>query len=185
MGSGFKSNSIVAHKYAIWGSFLKGFIRVFKLYVLFISLVLVLSNCSPKYQVGFSPNDLQLIPVESNSYILGNHFTAKIDDRVVIVKKGFKTDLASIPRLLWPILNPYELNSMKPAILHDWMYFCHIGFTRKESDDIFYSSLIDNRVHPAKAYLYYIAVRLFGWMHFNKDTSCEANSISPRKEISH
>lgn len=185
MGSGFKSGSFVAHKYAIWSSFFKNIIRVFRLYVLFISLILVLSNCSPKYRIGFSPDDLVLIPVASNSYILGNRFIAKIDNRIVVVEKGFKTDLASIPKILWPVFNPYELNAMKPAILHDWLYFCPRGFTRKESDDIFYASLIDNSVHPAKAYLYYIAVRLFGWMHFNKDASCEANPISSRKEISH
>lgn len=39
----------------------------------------------------------------------------------LIVPAGFETDLASIPRLLWNIIAPFELSCVAP-IVHDWLY---------------------------------------------------------------
>lgn len=34
----------------------------------------------------------------------------------------FYTDLASIPRFLWPIVSPYDYYMLVPAIAHDYLY---------------------------------------------------------------
>ncbi|MDP1605652.1 MAG: DUF1353 domain-containing protein, partial [Rhodocyclaceae bacterium] len=40
---------------------------------------------------------------------------------VIRVPTGFVTDLASVPRLFWPIFPPHGRYA-KAAILHDWLY---------------------------------------------------------------
>ena len=49
--------------------------------------------------------------------------TLMFDDerRHVVVPKGFRTDLASSPRILWPILPPFGRWSAA-AVLHDYLY---------------------------------------------------------------
>lgn len=43
------------------------------------------------------------------------------EEEGILVPKGFKTDLASIPRPLWVILASFEL-SLEAPILHDFLY---------------------------------------------------------------
>ena len=38
----------------------------------------------------------------------------------VTVKKGFVTDLASVPRIMWGMISPYDL--ARAAIIHDQLY---------------------------------------------------------------
>jgi hypothetical protein len=53
--------------------------------------------------------------------------------------------------------------------LHDYLYdkTCVYNFTRKESDKIFYKSLITDGVSKKKSLLLYYIVRLFGKKYFN------------------
>jgi hypothetical protein len=39
----------------------------------------------------------------------------------LVVPEGFRSDLASIPRYLWPIIAPFELSEQAPLV-HDWLY---------------------------------------------------------------
>jgi hypothetical protein len=86
----------------------------------------------------------------------------KIDSHYHAIPHGFKTDLASIPRILWPLFSPTEYDTIAPAVLHDWHYCCVAQVDRKRADDIFFESLIVKGMGAPKAYIYWSAVRLFG-----------------------
>jgi hypothetical protein len=64
------------------------------------------------------------------------------------VPRGFITDLASIPRWLWPIVAPFELSIAAPVV-HDWLYghgglirpapgLSPIRYTRSQADAFLY-----------------------------------------------
>ena len=44
----------------------------------------------------------------------------KIKMNLIIVKKGFVTDLASTPRILWNLISPWDV--ARAAIIHDLLY---------------------------------------------------------------
>lgn len=81
----------------------------------------------------------------------------------VIVPAGFECDLASVPRVLWPIIAPFEL-SPAAAVVHDYLYR-NGGFgviTRKGADDILAQIMEEEGVPAWKRRAAYSAVRLFG-----------------------
>ena len=98
------------------------------------------------------------------SYHIGSRHSRKI----IIVPVGFVTDFASVPQFLWWWL-PYWGKYGKAAVLHDFLYqshCCHLFLkgTRKEADKIFYEAMIVGGTPQRRAYLMYLAVRLFGWI---------------------
>lgn len=99
----------------------------------------------------------------------------------ITVKKGFVTDLASTPKILWNILAPWDV--ARAAIIHDLLYKrirqyraeCAKGLknsenlevvknAKKAADDVFLMGMKD--AEPAvpswKMYAAYYAVRVFG-----------------------
>ena len=95
-----------------------------------------------------------------------------IDGTEIVIPSEFKTDLASVPRVLWPIMSPAESDTMPPAILHDFLYHNTCYYTRQETDLIFYTALRENKVSKFKASAMYYAVRLFGWRFYQAE-QCE------------
>lgn len=90
----------------------------------------------------------------------------KSDGSVITIKSGMETDLSSVPRFLWSLFPPFG-DFLNASLLHDYLYINKIG-TRKEADlemlrmsNILHKSKIDN-------YLRYYAVRLFGWIVYNR-----------------
>lgn len=86
------------------------------------------------------------------------------------VPSGFKTDLASIPRIMWPVFSPSDYDSIGASVLHDWHYCCDHSLTRRRADDLFYYALRSNGMNCPKAFAYWFAVRAFG-ERFYKETS--------------
>ncbi len=82
------------------------------------------------------------------------------------VPKGFITDFASVPRLLWPILPPYGRYG-KAAVLHDWLYRSGIE-DRKGADLIFKEAMGVLGVAKWKIAVLYWGVRLFGGERFKQ-----------------
>lgn len=81
--------------------------------------------------------------------------------RWLFVAAGFVSDGASIPRFLWSAVGPrYERATFPAAFVHDALYAAEL-LPRRECDDIFYHHL-RSRVTWAKAYTYWLAVRMFG-----------------------
>lgn len=102
---------------------------------------------------------------------------------IVTVPRGFITDFASVPRLaqLLPGFNRTE-SSANAAVLHDWSYCCRgemvvdtvsgngmvLHLSRKECDQLLYEGLIASGYSRVVAWLFYSAVRVGGWIYWNR-----------------
>lgn len=89
-------------------------------------------------------------------------FQQTVDGKTYRVPKGFRTDLASVPRFLWAFIPPFG-NVSKGAVVHDYLciYDAYDGkMTQKEADQVFYKLLVRHGVYKWKAKLMYFAVRI-------------------------
>jgi hypothetical protein len=106
-------------------------------------------------------------------YEVADDFVAKLPTTraYLRVRAGFKTDGASIPALLWPLIgNPYDPHTIGPAIIHDALYSAET-FPRDRADRIFLALLRQNsREASRKAATFYRAVRWFGWLVWRRHT---------------
>jgi len=76
---------------------------------------------------------------------------------------GWRTDGASIPRLLWATGSPLDGHVLPAAIAHDVLYSTHY-VTRAEADRLFLDRMVANGVARWKAWSYYANVRAWGWL---------------------
>lgn len=88
----------------------------------------------------------------------------------VTVPAGMVTDLASTPRLLWPLLPP--TGSYAPAaILHDYLYLRGTlngePITRARADRIFLDAMKALGVGWLTRRIVYLGVRIGGWAAWN------------------
>jgi hypothetical protein len=99
-----------------------------------------------------------------------------MEDSKLTVRTGFVTDLASVPRILWRVLAPWDV--ARAAIIHDLLYLtirqyrwkndnedkALINKAKKASDKVFLCAMRD--AEPAvpswKRYAAYYAVAAFG-----------------------
>ena len=108
-------------------------------------------------------------PLEGLDYELAQEFSfrATVDrvwDVVVHLKPGFRTDGASIPRLLWRVFgSPYDPDIFPSAIGHDGLYRGEI-VPRKDADRAFLWMMEKSGVPEKKRRLIYRGVRWFGWI---------------------
>lgn len=145
---------------------------LFFILLLVFNFVYLFSDAEEEGYRIFYHNTICISPHFSYHYKTCHDITVTIDNFIVVIPKGFDTDLASIPRFLWAIISPSRSDFIAPAILHDYLYVCNNGYNREEIDDIFYQALIDNNVVKITALEMYYAVRLFGDSHFNHNESC-------------
>ena len=118
------------------------------------------------YNVAFlNEACVQLKP--NHTYITCEDIHIQLAGSSLIIKSGFKTDLASIPRIFWPILSPDDTLLIQPAILHDYLYHNVSLLTRYQCDLIFYDALRSNGVSLWKSWTIYYSVRLFGAYYFH------------------
>lgn len=83
------------------------------------------------------------------------------------VPRGFITDGASLPRLLWRVFgHPLDPRTIGPAICHDFAYRTG-SIPRAAADTNFREDLIFNGVNRPKAWTFYIGVWAFGWLFYN------------------
>jgi hypothetical protein len=107
-----------------------------------------------------------------DKYVLTKDLTVYTDyfgvRQVFTIPCGFDTDFASVPRIFWAFISPTDEFIRIPALIHDYLYRNKI-YTREEDDAIFLEKMLsfDKNV-VIKAYLAYLAVRLFGWVNYKK-----------------
>lgn len=136
--------------------------------IVLVVFVLGLSSC------WIRTNDIEiqyitdpcLIPIKGNRFKLCSNMIIKAHKRYHAVPKGFKTDLASIPRIMWPVFSPSDYDSIAAAVLHDWHYCCVSTVSRKRADLIFYYGLRHHGMNKFKAYIYFFGVRAIGWAYY-------------------
>jgi hypothetical protein len=92
---------------------------------------------------------------------------------VIQVPAGYRTDLASVPRLplvYWRAGGKAVL----PAVLHDWLYEHSEGISRKAADDVFAEAMLEvgDPAWASTRWMMYRGVRLGGggtWRRYRKD----------------
>lgn len=93
----------------------------------------------------------------------------------ITVAKGFETDMASVPRILWNVISPFD--TARAAVIHDYLYAkcrefwalnpemtTEVQKCRQIADDVFRDAMesLDPRPSGWKIWACYRAVRLFG-----------------------
>ncbi len=85
---------------------------------------------------------------------------------VVDVPAGVETDLASIPRILWPLLSPGG-DYAPAAIVHDRLYHNHevrgAPVTRAEADGVLLAGMKELGIGWLTRWTIYSAVRVGAW----------------------
>jgi len=99
--------------------------------------------------------------LENFGYYIGNN-----DQEMIIVPRGFITDLASVPRVFHSFIPPWGKYG-QAAILHDYLYETK-KYPKKIADKIFYDAMGVLRVPKWKRTIMYLAVKWFGEYRFNK-----------------
>lgn len=96
----------------------------------------------------------------------------------ITVPNLFRFDLASVPRLFWRIIAPFEL-SMTAPLIHDLLYRYRgklpSGFidppktySRLETDQLFRAIMDQEGISAWRRVLAYYSVRWFGWLAWRK-----------------
>ena len=94
------------------------------------------------------------------------HVGSKHSRFIIKVPKGFVTDFASVPQLLWFWL-PYWGKYGKAAIVHDRLYHTR-ETSRRMADLIFYEAMQVEGTPKWKARLMYWGVRMGGYLSYKK-----------------
>lgn len=107
-------------------------------------------------------------------YIDGKHWKLKADfpfeynhegkKLVGVVPEGFVTNFHSVPRILWPIIHPFEFG--QAATVHDYLY--RIQEPRGLGDEIYLAALTKCGAGEARRKTMFSAVRIFGWIPYRK-----------------
>jgi hypothetical protein len=113
-----------------------------------------------------------------NNWRLEDTYEYQDGATTLTVPAGFRFDLASIPRIFWWLISPFELSIAAP-LLHDFLY-AHRGappqdlvqplrvYSRKEADQLFRRIMAIEGVPGWRSYPAYLAVRAFGWIGWRK-----------------
>lgn len=90
------------------------------------------------------------------------------EGRSIVVPIGFETDLASIPRAI-QILPSFGQTgrSMPCGVVHDFEY-ARQRLTRAQADELLRRMLLAVGVNRAAARMYFLGVRSFGWLPWNR-----------------
>ena len=113
-------------------------------------------------------------PLAGTDYVLAEDFffpaTVEEWNVIVHVTPGFRTDGASIPRLLWPIFgSPYDPDIIADAIGHDALYRGRI-VPRRDADNAFRRMMKASGIGAWKRRRIWLGVRLFGWIAYLRHT---------------
>lgn len=89
--------------------------------------------------------------------------------KIITIPKGFKTDLTSVPRVLWSFFPPDGIY-LEAAVLHDYLYSkqCALDICRKQADKLFLKAMRLLKVTAWKRYMIYYGVRLGGKSKWKK-----------------
>lgn len=91
----------------------------------------------------------------------------------ITVPKGFVTDLASVPRLLWFKYSPQGRYAYA-AIVHDYLYWVQDpNISKEEADKILKAAMIDSGVPELTVKAFNLAVDKFGGSSWKKNTEAK------------
>lgn len=96
--------------------------------------------------------------------------------RALLIHPGALSDGISSPRIIWPLIGPYEPSTFAPGLLHDSLYRAEL-VDRKTADDEFRRMLLLYGMGKTKALLCWVAVRIGGrfvWANHTPESVAEA-----------
>lgn len=106
--------------------------------------------------------ELILKPIGFNRWEVVEDFVKVIETKemltTIVVKRGFETDLASVPRIFWVMFPPFSCP--QPAVIHDWIWE-KTDMPSKQRDEIFYNLMIDYGMYKWKAKIMWGAVKIY------------------------
>jgi len=97
----------------------------------------------------------------------------------ITIRKGFKTNFASVPRFLWWMFPPYHPDYGKAAVIHDYLWGLQ-EYSKRYCDAVFYDAMICLGCSPSKAEALYQAVNLCGGKAWK---SCQVQARTKNPEI--
>lgn len=123
--------------------------------------------------MGFSPLPPLDIGDRDDEWILaGELIYVSRAGEVFVVPRGFVTDLASIPRLLYAVI-PVNGRHRAAAILHDWLYETQ-RTTRAVADALFLEAMADSGVRWSQRWVMWAGVRVGGWVPWGNRAEAKA-----------
>lgn len=134
-----------------------------------MALMVLLGGCDANHIHTAFLSPVCIKPYKHYRYTVCTPIEFVIEGQRYTIPKGFRTDLASIPRIAWPIMSPAHSSLIRPAIVHDWFYRKTCEFDRKQTDLIFFHMLVNDGITRARASFMYYAVRAFGSKFYNED----------------
>lgn len=111
-------------------------------------------------------DDINWVVLEDFYYDTDVLLTGVSSHRVVALR-GFTTDFASIPRLLWTLIGgPAEGRYRKIAVIHDVLYRTKGLATRKEADAVLYEGMKFSGCSWHQRWAIYLGVRMGGYFSY-------------------
>lgn len=100
---------------------------------------------------------------EGKNFILTEDLIISFDGLKFTIKKGYKTDGASIPPIFeWLVGNRFEGKTLSCAVFHDIIYESEL-YSRHCADNNFLFLMRKNKVFLLKRVIFWLMVRVFGW----------------------
>jgi Protein of unknown function (DUF1353) len=102
-------------------------------------------------------------------WTLKDPYTFYIDTVPIVAPAGFWTNFASVPKILWPIIDPYDLG--RAPVVHDYLYFAGYRDDRDYCDEVFFEAMMVDGIDRWKCSVAYRAVSWFGgwaWANYRK-----------------
>lgn len=101
--------------------------------------------------------------------------------RTIVVPKGFRTDLASIPPGFWNLM-PKSSRYDRAGVVHDYLYQFN-GCTREEADNVLREAMDDLEVGRIRKWIIFHGVRVGGWKSWKRyRKEQEAQSVGQTSE---
>ena len=123
---------------------------------------------------------IKIEKVDKNRYKLLDDYSRCVYSRCIIVKRGFVTDGASIPKWLWWLVgSPFTGNYTNAAIIHDALYASE-AVNKSFADTMFLKIMEMDGVGWFRRNAMYLAVDMFGhhvWDTHTADSVKEANNF--------
>lgn len=106
----------------------------------------------------------------------------------ITVREGFKTDLASVPRLAKAVVDNDDVDILYPAIIHDLLYRTQPRhYTRLVCDKVLVEGMENFNSSYFRRAIVYRAVRLGGWVSWyhnaNKLTHVDTTGVINQTKV--
>lgn len=105
--------------------------------------------------------------LSNDVYRVCDEIIFKINESLYFIPKDFETTFPTVRKIF--NFNPEDPSQAIAFLVHDWLYRMTCDFTRKDSDIILYSILVDQGVSKIKSSLMYYGVRVLSKSVYSED----------------